>query len=82
MVEGRNELRLYGGKFFFSRFVARPEESAKTVATPSGNDMEVKVRHALAHDVVHGDESAVGFHCPLDRLREHLAIQEQRPDQV
>src|SRR5579863_380433 len=81
-AEGSKQSRLHRGQFFLRRLVARPEEAPQSVPAFSRNDMNVKVRHALAHDTVHRDEGAVGLHRELHGLRQHLGIQKQRSDQV
>ena len=44
--------------------------------------MDVKVRHALADLVVHGDERPLGPDRPLDRLSQPLGVPEQGMDQM
>lgn len=70
-----------GEHFAFLVGAAGPEEAAKTVAAFAGNDVDVKMRHALADDVVHGDEGAFSFHGLLHFAGKHLSVGEKRSDQ-
>src|ERR1700689_890482 len=59
-------------------FLARPEESAKTVAFSARHDVNVKMQDALAHAIVDCDEAALGAHGSLDRFGQHLRVAEER----
>src|SRR5438128_12060064 len=62
--------------------VTRPKETFQAVFAASRHNVRVKMRHALAHAVVHRDEGSVGFQRRLDRTTEKLHIPEEGPDQV
>jgi len=70
-----------GQHFAFLVGAAGPEEAAKAVAAFARDDVDVKMRDALADDVVHGDEGAFCFHYLLHFAREHLSVGEKRADQ-
>ena len=72
-VEGEHFSSLVGA--------AGPEEAAEAVAAFARDDVDVKMRDALADDVVHGDEGALRFHYLLHFAREHLSVGEKRADQ-
>ncbi len=71
-----------GGEQFFV-FVAQagPEEAAQAVAFAARDDVDVKMRDALADHVVHGHEAAFRLHHLLNFSSEHLRVQEKRADQ-
>jgi hypothetical protein len=70
-----------GEHFSFLVGAAGPEEAAEAVAAFARDDVDVKMRDALADDVVHGDERAFRFHHLLHFAREHLSVREKGPDQ-
>jgi hypothetical protein len=72
-----------GGDHFFSLILAtRPEETAQAVFAFSRNDVDVKVRNALADHVVDCDEAAFRLHGVLDFAGELLGIDEKRTYQI
>src|ERR1043166_7173343 len=52
--------------------VTRPEESAQSVLATARYDMDMKMRHALTHPIVHANEGAVGLHSVLYRAGQSL----------
>ena len=65
-----------------SQFLPRPEKSPQAVALFARNDVNVKVRHALAHHVVHRHKTALRLHRRFHRLSQMLRVQEKRADQI
>jgi len=65
---------------FFGAFVLlpRPEEAAQAIFLPTRNDVNVKVRHALADAVVHRNERALGLHGLFDRSGDQLRVAKER----
>ncbi len=59
---------------------ARPEEASQSVFPAPGHDVDVQVRHALAHAIVDGDKGTVGAHARFDGARQALGGREQRLD--
>jgi hypothetical protein len=72
---------VHGQHFSLLVGAAGPEEAAQTVAAFAGDDVDMKMRHALADDVVDGDEAAFCFHYLLYFSGEHLSVSEKRADQ-
>jgi len=58
---------------------AGPEEAAEAVLAFAGDDVDMKMGHALADDVVDSDEAAFCFHYLLHFSGEHLNVSEKRP---
>lgn len=72
-----------GGDHFFPLILAtRPEETAQAVFAFSRNDVDVKVRNALADHVVDCDEAAFCLHGLLHFAGELLGIDEKRTYQI
>ncbi len=72
-----------GGDHFFSLILATgPEEAAQAVFAFARNDVDVKVRNALADDVVDCDEAAFRLHGLLHFASELLGIDEKRTYQI
>ena len=59
-----------------------PEKSAQPVTLPARHDVHVKMRHALTHAIVDGDEDAVRVERDLDGARDPLRRTEHRRDLV
>jgi len=72
---------MHGQHFSLLVGAAGPEEAAKAVAALAGDDVDVKMRDALADNVVHGDEGAFRFHYLLHFAGKHLSVGEKRADQ-
>jgi hypothetical protein len=68
--------------FFPLILATRPEEAAEAVFAFSRNDVDVKVRNALADDVVDCDEAAFRFHGVLHFAGELLGIGEEWTHQI
>lgn len=73
---------LQGGadRFGFLRiavFAPRPEESAQAVLGAPRDHVDVKVRHALTHPIVNGDEGALRIECIFHRAAEQTCVREQ-----
>ena len=60
--------------------LSRPEEPAQAVTASAGHDVHVEMRHALADDVVVGDEGALGPERDGHHGRHRLHPPEERPD--
>ena len=58
--------------------MARPEESLQPVVLASGDDMDVKMRDALANPIVHGDEAPFPGHSLLRCACEKTGTAEER----
>jgi len=71
-----------GDHFFLLIGATRPEEAAQAVLAFSRNDVDVKVRDALADDIVDGDKAAFRLHAVLNSARKLLGIQEKGTDEV
>ena len=57
----------YAGDFLWRLvFAARPEETFQAVALIAGDYVNVKMRDALTHAIVGGDEGALRLHRSLD----------------
>src|SRR5207249_491844 len=48
----------------------------------AGNNMYVKMRHALTHAIVHRDECSMRLHSLLYRACQRLRVREERFDQI
>ncbi len=57
--------------------MTRPEETLQAVAFPARHDVDVNVRHTLAHAVVDGYESAFRAKCILHHSGEAASVREQ-----
>src|SRR5438445_9725288 len=58
-------------------WIAGPEKSTQTILATSRNDVDVKMRHALADTIVHRYKCSVSFHCQLDRACQMLRVREK-----
>ena len=79
--DARPQQFMHGQHFPLLVGAAGPEETAESVAAFARDDVDVKMRDALADDVVHGDEGAFCFHRLLHSAGEHLSVGEKRTDQ-
>lgn len=82
LVRRGNDFLLHFSQLFIRRLVARPEEAAQAVAALAGNDVNVKMWHALADDVVQRHKCAVRLHRALHRLSQGARVREYGPDQI
>jgi len=57
------------------------EDAAQAVAFAPRDDVDVKMRDALADDIIHCDEAAFGLHHLLNFSSEHLRVQEKWADE-
>jgi hypothetical protein len=71
-----------GEQFFPFIFATRPEETAQAIFAFSRNDVDVKVRDALADNVVDCNEGAFRLHGILHFTGELLGIGEKRTDEL
>jgi hypothetical protein len=62
--------------------LAGPIETLQAVLAPTGDDVNVEVRNALAHPVVHRDPGAVCFECVLYSPIDALNCQKESGDLV
>jgi hypothetical protein len=68
-------------RFFNARiFVARPHKSSQAVTLAPRDHMHVKMRHALAHNIIDGDKTSLRLHCILHGHCQHPHIQKHRFD--
>jgi len=71
-----------GNHFFFLVGAAGPEKAAEAVFAFSRNDVDVKVRNALADNIVDCNEAAFRLHAVLNFTGEFLGIDEKWTDQI
>ena len=81
LTQGRSQGHLHCDAFIFTLIgPARPEESSQSVSSASRHDVNMKVRHALTHGVVDGNECAISFHHALNLFCQQLGVQEDWTD--
>ena len=59
----------------------RPEEPPQSIPFAPWNDVNVKMGNTLAHSIVESHERTLGIQDLFDDARQHLDVDEQRPDQ-
>ncbi len=80
MLAGLGQYFVQGEHFSLLVGTAGPEEAAEAVLAFAGDDVDMKMGHALADDVVDSDEAAFCFHYLLHFSGEHLNVSEKRAD--
>ena len=78
MKGSANDLGLLGVAIFRTG----PEETLEAILGAAGDDVHVKVGHALADAVVHGDERSGGSESGFDGAAEVLGDREEGLEQV
>jgi len=61
---------------------AGPEEPLQSVSLAAGNDMDMKMRDALADAIIDGHEGSLGVHALHDGAGKKLDIQKERADEL
>ena len=69
-------------QLILARLHPRPEKSSQSVALGSRHNMNMQMRHALAHDIIHRHKTALGLHGRRHRPGQMLRIQKERPHQL
>jgi hypothetical protein len=60
----------------------RPEKAPQAILVAPGHDVDVQVRHTLAHAVIDRNERALGAHRQLHRPSQQPCIAKQRSDKL
>ena len=81
--DGLTNSLLHQTDFLFALvWLSRPEEALQAVLAPARDNMNVKMRHALADTIVDSHKCSVRLQSRFNRAREKLSVPEERRNQI